>query len=153
MRLTLHTDYALRLLMLLALEPGALHTIEEAARRYRISRNHMMKVAQTLAQSGFIESLRGRGGGLRLARAPETINLGAVIRATEDSFALVECFERERNQCVIACACGLRGPLDEALNAFLSVLDRYSLADIMRNPVSLSRMRGLLADPPAAASP
>jgi Rrf2 family nitric oxide-sensitive transcriptional repressor len=146
MRLTLHTDYALRLLMLLAMEPADLHTVEEVARRYGISRNHLMKVTQTLVQAGFIGSLRGRGGGLRLKRSAESINLGAVVRSTEDSFALVECFDRERNACVVSPACGLRGPLDEALRAFLAVLDRYSLADLIRNPVSLRRMRRLLAD-------
>jgi Rrf2 family nitric oxide-sensitive transcriptional repressor len=146
MRLTLHTDYALRLLMLLAIEPDELHTIEEVARRYGISRNHLMKVVQTLGQEKLIESLRGRGGGLRLGRPAASINVGAVVRATEDSFALVECFDRARNTCIAAPACGLRGPLEEALQAFLAVLDRYSLADLIRNPGSLRRMRRLLAD-------
>jgi Rrf2 family nitric oxide-sensitive transcriptional repressor len=146
MRLTLHTDYALRILMLLAIEPDRLHTIEEVARRYRISRNHLMKVAQTLARAGLIDSLRGRGGGLRLGRPAGSINLGAVVRTTEDSFAIVECFDREHNTCVVAPACGLRGPLDEALRAFLAVLDRYSLADLVNNPGPLRHMRRLLAD-------
>lgn len=145
MRLTLHTDYSLRLLMLLAMEPDHLHTIEEIAQRYDISRNHLMKVVQTLAQAGFVQSLRGRSGGLRLAKPAAQINLGAVVRATEDGFALVECFDRERNTCVVAPACGLRGPIEEALQAFLGVLDRYSLADLIKNPSSLRRMRRLLA--------
>jgi Rrf2 family nitric oxide-sensitive transcriptional repressor len=147
MRLTLHTDYALRLMMLLAMEPDQRHTIEEVARRYGISRNHLMKVAQTLVQAGFIGGLRGRGGGLRLELAAGVINVGAVVRATEDSFALVECFDRERNACVISPACGLRGVLDEALHGFLAVLDRYSLADLVANPGSVRRMRRLLSDP------
>lgn len=146
MRLTVHTDYALRLLMLLAMEPDDLHTIEEVARRYRISRNHLMKVVQTLAQSGFIDGVRGRSGGVRLSRPAESINLGDVVRATEDSFALVECFDHGRNACLVTPACGLRGPLDEALRAFLGVLDRYSLADLIGNRASLRRMRHLLAD-------
>lgn len=145
MRLTLHTDYALRLLMLLAIEPDELHTIEECARRYGISRNHLTKITQTLAQAGFVESVRGRGGGLRLGRAVEAINLGAVVRATEDGFALVECFEPVHNRCVVTSACGLRGPLEEALRAFLGVLDRYSLADLVKNPGTFRRMRRLLA--------
>lgn len=127
------------------MSPGTRHTIEEVARRYDISRNHMMKVAQTLTQGGFVLSVRGRGGGLELARAPEAINLGAVVRACEDSFALVECFDHERNTCVIASACGLRGPLEEALAAFLSVLDSYSLADLVARPGTLKDMRRLLA--------
>ena len=146
MRLTFHTDYALRLLMLLAMENDKLHTVEEIARRYRISRNHLTKVAQTLTQGGFIDSLRGRGGGLRLAHPAAAINLGAVVRATEDGFPLVECFDRESNDCVVAAACGLRGPLDEALHAFLAVLDRYSLGDLIGNPASLRRMRRALVD-------
>jgi Rrf2 family transcriptional regulator, nitric oxide-sensitive transcriptional repressor len=147
MRLTLHTDHALRLLMLLAIEPDELHTIEEIAQRYNISRNHLMKIAQTLAQAGFIESLRGRGGGLRLGRTAESINLGAVVRETEDGFALVECFDREHNTCLIASACGLRGPLEEALQAFLAVLDRYSLDDLVKSPRIFRRMSRLLSGP------
>lgn len=147
MRLTLHTDYALRLLMLLAIEPENRHTIEEVALRYDISRNHLMKVTQTLSQAGFLESLRGRGGGLRLSRSPASINLGAVVRATEDSLAVVECFDPENNRCLISPVCGLRGPLEEALRAFLAVLNRYSLEDLIKNPVSVRKMRALLAVP------
>ena len=95
MYLTNHTDYALRLLMLLAIEPDKLHTIEETALRYGISRNHLMKIAQTLVQADFIESLRGRGGGLRLARAAESINLGAIVRATRNVAHWWECFDQE----------------------------------------------------------
>jgi len=144
LRLTLHTDYALRLLMLLALEPDDLHTVEEVARRYDISRNHMNKVVQTLAQSGFVESLRGRGGGVRLARDPAHINLGAVVRATEDNFDIVECFNKAKNACVATPACGMRGPLEEALGAFLRVLDGYTLAELMSSPAASRRMRKLL---------
>ena len=145
MRLTMHTDFALRLLMLLALEPDTLHTIEEVATRYHISKNHLMKVAQTLAQQGFIDSVRGRGGGLRLAKPAERINLGAVVRSTEDSLVLVECFARETNTCIVASACGLRGPLDEVLSAFFAVLGRYSLADLVANPATQRRMERLLS--------
>jgi Rrf2 family nitric oxide-sensitive transcriptional repressor len=103
-----------------------------------------MKVVQTLAQQGFVDSQRGRGGGLRLARPAKQINLGAVVRSTEDSLALVECFDAGTNGCVIAPACGLRGPLGEALAAFFAVLDRYSLADLIANPVAFKRMQRLL---------
>jgi len=147
MHLTFHTDYALRMLMLLAMEPMRRHTIEEIARRHRISRNHLMKVTQTLAQAGFVESVRGRGGGLRLAMPATAINLGAVVRATEDSFALVECFNAKTSRCRITPACGLRRALDEALRAFLAVLHRYTVADLLGNPASLSRMRVLLPIP------
>ena len=151
MRLTLHTDYALRMLMLLALEPEELHTIASVAERYRISRNHLMKVAQTLIQAGFVESVRGRHGGLKLGMDPAGIKLGAVVRATEDGFALVECFDRRRNTCVVTPACGLRKPLDEAVTAFLEVLDRTSLADVAQNPAKATRMRRLLTEGAAAA--
>lgn len=151
MRLTVHTDFALRVLMLLALEPETLHTIEEIATRYHISKNHLMKVAQTLVQEGFIESVRGRNGGLRLARPAGRINLGAVVRTTEDSLILVECFARETNTCVVSSACGLRGPLDEALAAFFAVLNKYSLADLVSNPVTYRRMERLLSGETARA--
>lgn len=144
MRVTLHTDYALRMLMLLAAEPDKLHTIEEVSVRYGISRNHLMKVAQTLVQGGFVEGVRGRSGGLRLGMSPESINLGTVVRTTEDGFNLVECFDHDVNTCVISEVCGLRGPLEEALAAFLSVLDSYSLADLLKNPGKMRRMRRIL---------
>jgi Rrf2 family nitric oxide-sensitive transcriptional repressor len=150
-RLTLHTDFALRMLMLLALEPDELHTIASVAQRYRISRNHLMKVAQTLIQAGFVESVRGRHGGLRLGMDPAAIKIGAVIRATEDGFALVECFDRHRNTCVVMPACGLRKPLDEAVAAFLGVLDRTSLADVAQAPGRAGRIRRLLSEGAALA--
>ncbi len=153
MRLTLHTDYALRLLMLLALEPEGVHTIEEVARRYAISRNHLTKVAQTLAQAGFIDSQRGRGGGLRLARAAEAINLGEVVRATEDGFTLVECFAPASSTCVLVPACGLAGPLAEALAAFMAVLDGYALADMTAGRGRAGKLRRLLAEDVEEASP
>jgi Rrf2 family transcriptional regulator, nitric oxide-sensitive transcriptional repressor len=145
-RLTLHTDYALRMLMLLALEPDELHTIASVAQRYHVSRNHLMKVAQTLIQAGFVDSVRGRRGGLRLAKDPSEIRLGAVVRATEDGLALVECFDRKRKACIVMPACGLRRPLEEAMAAFLAVLDRTSLADLGQNPGRASRLRRLLGD-------
>jgi Rrf2 family transcriptional regulator, nitric oxide-sensitive transcriptional repressor len=152
MRLTLHTDYALRTLMFLALEPGSPRTIEDIARRYGISRNHLMKVAQTLVQAGFVESLRGRGGGLRLAREPATLRLGDIVRATEDGFTIVECFDGASNTCIVSAACGLRNPLQEALTAFLAVLDRYTIADLVKHPATARRMHRLLS-PSASAAP
>jgi len=149
-RLTLHTDYALRMLMLLALEPDELHTIASVAQRYRISRNHLMKVAQTLIQAGFVESVRGRHGGLRLGMDPAQIKVGAVVRATEDGFSLVECFDKRRCTCVVMAACGLRKPLDEAVAAFLAVLDGTSLGDIAQAPGRASRIRRLLSESASA---
>ena len=151
MRLTQYTDFALRMLMLLALEPDEIHTVEEVARRYEISRHHLTKVAQRLVQTGFVCGLRGRGGGLRLALLPQEINLGAVVRATEDNFALVECFDKGRNQCVVTAACSLRGPLEDALHAFLRELDKQTLADLLKSPGTNHRMRRLLAEKTPAA--
>ncbi|MEQ8441980.1 MAG: Rrf2 family transcriptional regulator [Alphaproteobacteria bacterium] len=132
MRFTRHTDYALRVLMFLALKPGKeLSTIKEIADRYGISENHLMKVVHRLGLHGYVETVRGRNGGLKLARAPEDINLGAVVRSCEDDMRLVECFDPDTNTCPIAPACMLPGILDEALAAFMAVLDQHTLDELM----------------------
>lgn len=151
MRLTQHTDYALRLLMLLALEPEGRHTIEAAARRYGISRHHLTKVAQTLVRAGFIRSLRGRSGGLRLAGPAAGMRLGDVVRATEDGFPLVECFNPARDTCLLTPACRLKAPLAEALAAFLAVLDGYTLADLVEGAEMRRDLQALLLGSGAAA--
>lgn len=121
MKLTLFTDYSMRVLLHLGAQPERLCSIAEVARAYGISQNHLMKVVNELARSGYVETVRGRFGGIRLGRAPEDINIGALVRHTEDGFDLVDC-----GSCVIAPACGLTGVLKEALSAFLGVLDRYT---------------------------
>jgi Rrf2 family nitric oxide-sensitive transcriptional repressor len=126
MRLTLFTDYAMRVLFYLAVRPDRLCSIAEVARAHHISLNHLTKIVSELARAGCVESIRGRGGGIRLGKPPEEINVGALIRHIEGGFALVDC-----GSCVIAPACGLTGVLEEALTAFTTVLDRYSLADLM----------------------
>ncbi len=138
MRLTRHTDYALRVLITLATHPLEFSSIAEISRAFGISQNHLMKVVQHLAAGGFVETVRGRNGGLRLATPAEEINVGAVVRHTEESFDLVECAS-----CVIAPACGLTGVLDEALAAFMAVLDRYSLADLVVRRRKLAGLLGL----------
>jgi len=144
MHLTLHTDYALRLLMYLALRPDRRCTIEEIAAAYGISRNHLMKVALTLTREGFVESLRGRNGGLLLAAAPAAINLGTVVRGTEDNFTLVECFDGATNTCCLAPACLLKRPFAAAVKAFLATLDEYTLADLIGPPASARALGRLL---------
>jgi Rrf2 family nitric oxide-sensitive transcriptional repressor len=129
MRLTTFSDYALRVLMFAAAAGDRLITIEETAKAYGISRAHLMKVVNILTRAGYIKSVRGRSGGFTLAAPPQDINLGAVVRATEPDFALVECFATG-NQCIITRHCGLPNVLNEALRAFVAVLDRYTLADI-----------------------
>ncbi|MCK0153445.1 Rrf2 family transcriptional regulator [Alcanivorax sp. S6407] len=132
MQLTTHTDYALRTLICLALQPdNAPMTVQEIARRYDISANHVAKVAQTLTQLGYINSLRGRGGGLVLARTPDSINLGTLVRETEN-LKLLDCFG-ENSQCAIEPACKLKNMFMQAQQAFLKVLDGYTLADAIRN--------------------
>ena len=140
MRLTRQTDYALRTLIYLSLHEDRLCTISEIAETYDISRNHLMKVVQRLGALGFAETLQGRSGGLRLARASEAINVGEVVRAFEDDMALVECFDPATNECIITGACGLQATLRRALSAFLAVLGEYSLADIARSQRKLRRL-------------
>ena len=145
MRLTFHTDYALRMLIYLAVRPDRLATIKEISEAYDISRNHMMKVAHELGRSGFLETARGRGGGLRLSRPPEDIGIGDVVRAMEEDFRIVECFDQERNTCVITGACRLKGILNEGLQAWLAVLDRYTLRDLAVEPEPLGRILAIPA--------
>ena len=134
MRLTMYTDFSLRVLIYLgSKEPGTLSTVQEISSAYNISKNHLMKVTFELGKAGFIRTVRGRNGGIELAVKPEDINIGAVVRKMEDDFHLVECFDREHNRCPIAPVCGLRGVLGQALHAYLSVLDGYTLEDLLVN--------------------
>jgi Rrf2 family nitric oxide-sensitive transcriptional repressor len=147
LRLTVYTDYALRLLMYLALKDNGLATISEIANSYGISRNHLMKVAYELGAAGYIETVRGRGGGLRLAKPVGTIRLGDVVRHTEPDMALVTCFKPREEPCAIRRCCVLRDALERACVAFMEVLDGYSLADLVQ---PRSRLRSMLAIAPLA---
>ena len=149
MQLTLYTDYSLRVLIYLGINPQRLGTITDIAQSYGISRNHLVKVVHNLATQGYINTSRGRGGGITLARPATEINIGDVVRHTEVNFHLVECFDRERNTCPIAAACILKGALHEAQQAFMAVLDRYTLADVLHNRDWLS---AVLKVPQAAAA-
>jgi Rrf2 family transcriptional regulator, nitric oxide-sensitive transcriptional repressor len=133
MRLTHFSDYALRVLMYAAVRGENLITIEETAKLYGISRAHLMKVANQLTRAGYLKAIRGRSGGLVLAKRPDAISLGDVLRATEPDFALVECFTAD-NRCLITPRCRLRGALHEALAAFVGTLDGYTLADLILSP-------------------
>ena len=150
MKLTRYTDYALRVLMHLAARPDRLSSIGEIARSYGISQNHLMKVVHDLRKAGYVDAVRGRSGGIRLARPPTEINVGAVVRHTEEGFDLVDC-----GSCVIAPACGLTGVLGEALGAFMRVLDSYTLGDLTANRAEalrdlfvLPRLKQAAAAPP-----
>jgi Rrf2 family nitric oxide-sensitive transcriptional repressor len=142
LRLTVYTDYALRLLMYLAVKDDGLATIAEVAVSYGISKIHLMQVAHQLGQAGYVETVRGRGGGLRLARPVEAVNLGDVVRRTEPDMAVVACLNPVDAPCAIKSCCVLRRALAQAGTAFLEVLDGYSLADLVKPRTPL---RGLLA--------
>lgn len=143
-RLTVYTDYSLRTLMYLGVRGREnLVTIQEIADAYQISKNHLMKVTHDLGKHGYIETIRGRGGGIRLALEPEQINIGDVVRKTEDDFHLVECFNPEGNLCKISPECRLKFALQQALKAYLSVLDTYTLADVLVSKDILSELFGI----------
>lgn len=135
MRLTTMTDYAMRLLMYVGRHPERLCTIAEIARAYGISEPHLMKITHRLAQRGWIETVRGKNGGMRLAHPPQQINLGAVVRDTENDLALVECFTTG-GSCNMTGRCGLAAILDEAMQKFMGHLETYTLADILPAPGS-----------------
>lgn len=140
MRLTTFSDYSLRVLIYLGMHDAQLATVGQIANAYGISANHLTKVVHYLAQGGYIETTRGKGGGMRLGLAPESINLGELLRATEDNHKLVECFERESSDCRIESACVLRGILRRALDAFFRSLDGYTLADLLVPKARLQNM-------------
>ncbi|WP_184148793.1 RrF2 family transcriptional regulator [Amaricoccus macauensis] len=126
MRLTRYSDYAMRVLLYLGQRPDRLCSAAEISKAYGISQNHLMKVINDLVRTGYLASVRGRRGGVRLAMPPQEICIGAVMRHTEQDFDLVGC-----STCLVASACGLTSVLEEAVAAFLGVLDRYTLADVL----------------------
>ncbi|MBA4537805.1 Rrf2 family transcriptional regulator [Bacillus aquiflavi] len=131
MRLTNYTDYSLRVLIYLyTKEKGKLSNIKEIADVYGISKNHLMKVIYELGKNGFVETIRGRNGGIRLAKSPSEIRIGDVVRKMEDNFYLVECFDEKQNKCIISPVCGLTHVFKQALQAYFQVLDDYTLEDI-----------------------
>lgn len=137
MKLTRYTDYALRVMIHLATRGDDLASIRQIAATYGISQNHLMKIVQDLGHAGFIQTIRGRNGGLRLARPADQITLGALVRHTEGNCALIDCAG-----CLIAPACDLPAVFAEAMEAFLAVLDRYLLADIVTRPDQLRQLFG-----------
>lgn len=144
MKLTTFSDYTLRVLMYLALKRGQLATIPEIAAAYGISQNHLMKVVHQLARTEVIESVRGKGGGIRLRRAPSEIRLGQIVRASEGSSAIVECLSDEPCGCKIIPACRLAPILVRAFEALYQTLDEYSLADLVDDSGQSHQIRVLL---------
>jgi Rrf2 family nitric oxide-sensitive transcriptional repressor len=137
MKLTSFSDYTLRVLMFLAIDRSRLATIPEIAAAYGISENHLMKVVHQLARSGVIESVRGKGGGIRLARDPEDIRLGQIVRTSEGGGPIVECLSDDQGACRIAPVCQLTEVLVRAFDALYASLDEYTLADLVRAPRKL----------------
>jgi Rrf2 family nitric oxide-sensitive transcriptional repressor len=135
MRLTSYTDYALRTLMFLALNRERLATIGDIAQTHNIAKNHLTKVVHHLGMLGFVETVRGRSGGLRLAREPADITIGDVVRQTESDFYMASCFDESAAGCLYAAGCEMRGALARATKAFLDVLDGVTLAQMVeRDP-------------------
>jgi Rrf2 family transcriptional regulator, nitric oxide-sensitive transcriptional repressor len=139
MRLTLNTDFSLRVLIHVGLCGGELTTINDIAQSFGISKAHLMKVVNDLSQKGYLETVRGRNGGIRLMREPRHINIGQVVRDTENQLAVIGCLER-RGYCPIERACVLRSALQDATQAFLAVLDAYTLADLIKPRRALSSL-------------
>lgn len=133
MKLTRFSDYAMRVMLDLGKRPGSLSSISALAETHSISQNHLMKIVSDLVNAGYLESVRGRSGGVRLARPPETINIGQLLRHTEDEFILVSC-----GDCILTRGCGFNGALGEAMGAFMRVLDSYTLADLLTGRPGLS---------------
>ncbi|MFO1254515.1 MAG: Rrf2 family transcriptional regulator [Sphingomonadaceae bacterium] len=148
MRLTRYTDFALRVLLYLGREPGQMASIPEMARAYGVSQNHLMKVVSDLVGAGYLVSLRGRHGGIRLARPPAEIFIGPLVRHTETDFDLVEC-----GSCLIAPACGLSSMFDEALEAFLAVLDGFTLAEALDRKGDFSHLLNPVIGSGSGSSP
>lgn len=140
MHLSMHTDYGLRVLVALAISPDHTASAPEMAEAYGISLHHLRKVVQQLAHAGYVTTTRGRTGGVELARAPNQIRIGDVARALETDFHIVECFKAHENTCVITPACTLQHALEQASQAFLATLDRYTLADVTRERGALMRL-------------
>lgn len=143
MRLTIYTDYALRVLIYLTTNRGKQSSVGEIADAYGISKHHLMKVAQELAGAGIIETIRGNGGGVRLVKPPHMISIGDVVRLTESDMFLVGCFDTAGKGCPIEGACVLAGALKEALNAFMAVIDKYTVADLMAKRPQLVELLGI----------
>lgn len=142
MRLTTFTDYTIRVLIYMGIYPDCRISTSELAVHYGISRNHLNKVAHYLGQQGYVDTSRGKGGGMSLARSPEDINIGTLVRDTEKNSVLVECFDATHCQCRILPACRLMGMLHEAQEAFYYSLEQYSLADLIVDKTRLHNVFG-----------
>ncbi|BAN23375.1 Rrf2 family transcriptional regulator [Caballeronia insecticola] len=155
MRLTDYTDYSLRILLYLSVRPSGLSTIQDISDAYGISKNHLMKIVQQLGELGWVDTVRGRNGGLRLAERSRSLTIGDIVRKTENDFALVGCFgdrgEGQQN-CVIQPQCRLRGVLAAARDAFLAELDKHTVEELGHPANELAQLLGIPVAAPAPAS-
>jgi Rrf2 family transcriptional regulator, nitric oxide-sensitive transcriptional repressor len=141
MKLTVFTDYSLRVLIYLAADPARRATIAEIAESFGVSENHLVKVIHFLGRQGWIATVRGKGGGIQLAMPPERLNIGRVVRGTEGAAVLAECFSEDGGgHCTISHCCRLKGVFAEAVKAFYAVLDRHTLSDLARDRQALSEV-------------
>lgn len=150
MRLTQQTSYSIRVLLYCAANTSDNSRIRDIAATYGISELHLFKIMHVLVESGFVETIRGRNGGIRLARPASEISIGAVVRATESNFYLTDCFDQTNRDCPLVDACGVNRILSEALAAFFSVLDRYTIADVAHDRSQLRGLLELAVEPPPA---
>ena len=143
MQLTQYTDYSLRVLIALALAPGERATVSDVSRAYGISRNHLVKVVGRLAELGYVETIRGKGGGVRLARRPQQIGVGEVVRAMEAELGVVGCLQTGGGSCVISPVCRLKTIFSGATTKFLEELDAWTLADLLQQRAPMTRLLGI----------
>lgn len=143
MQLTQYTDYGLRVLIALAVSPGERSTVSDVSKAYDISRHHLVKVVGRLATLGYVETIRGKGGGMRLARPPQQIVFGEVVRKLEAELGVVECLEEDGGRCVISPTCQLKGVLRTATEKFLAELDGHTLAEVLPHRRPLARLLGI----------
>jgi len=146
MQLTSYTDYALRVLIYLAMSPNRQVTITEAADFFDISRNHLVKVVHQLGAKGFVQTTRGKGGGLSLQRPPEMISIGDVVRGMENHFNWVECFDPTQQHCRLLPSCGLKHLLARAGNTYLQVLNEATLADVLLGTATVELSQKVATD-------
>ena len=147
MRHSVHTDYSIRVLIYLAIFNEKLVTIEDIATAYAISKNHLTKVVHNLVKSGFVASIRGRNGGIKLARDPQDINISHVVLKAEEDFNMVECLNHENNQCIVSGFCRLTGIFSKALDAYIASLAKYTLSDLVKNPRPMRKILQQNANP------
>ena len=150
MRLTRQTNYAMRILMYCAANNGRLSRVPEIAAAYTVSELFLFKILQPLVEAKLVETVRGRNGGVRLAKPADQISLFDVVRVTEESFAMAECFENDASECPLVDSCGLNSALREALNAFFEVLARHTIADLVAARPNMSEVLGIHFPEPQA---